>query len=138
MKIRNALETIQDEGFKTIGESLTKQEFKKTSCINNVVKQYQLNGVDLMSKQPKVDQTVINDLTSLPNYAESLQQLINAQYAFDSLDPEIRDRFSNDPQKLINFLGDAKNRPEAERLGLVNIAQPEPNMQQPKPSEITK
>ena len=37
-----------------------------------------------------------------------------------ALSAEIRSRFGNDPQNLILFLEDPSNRPEAEKLGLVN------------------
>ena len=48
-----------------------------------------------------------------------MNRVIAAQDEFEALPAQIRARFDNDPAKLIEFLENSENRPEAEELGLV-------------------
>jgi len=73
------------------------------------------------------------DFTNLPNYADALQIVMDAEESFMSLDAKMRARFDNDPQKLLEFVSDASNRDEAIALGLVAapvVSQPDPAAQQ--------
>lgn len=56
-----------------------------------------------------------------PNmYEESVQYIRNVQNEFNSLPSNIRARFDNDPNKLLNFLEDSSNIEEAHKLGLLD------------------
>jgi phage internal scaffolding protein len=63
------------------------------------------------------------DFTGAEDYHTLMNKLIDAQDAFSMLDAPIRERFNNDPGRLIDFLNVETNREEAIKLGLIN--QPE-------------
>ena len=55
---------------------------------------------------------------------------MDAQNAFDQLPSEVRNKFHNDPAKLIGFLKDEKNNEEAYALGLKNKPIKQPSMRE--------
>lgn len=106
--------------------SLTQQHFEAECDINNIVKKYDRTG-ELSHLNRR--RGVYADFSDIPDYAESLDRINRAQEAFLTLDAKIRQRFSNDPQKLINFLSDERNREEALSLGLIDRNDPIPASQ---------
>lgn len=64
------------------------------------------------------------DVSEYDGLEEAIIKVQKAKEEFLSLPVEIRDRFENDPVKLIDFLSDESNRAEAEELGLVNRQEP--------------
>lgn len=98
------------------GESLTQQQFADETNINKIMKKYHATGM-ITHLNRKQGQYV--DLSNVKNYQESLQTVIDAQKSFMTLPSEVRKRFENDPQQIINFLSDENNREEAISLGLI-------------------
>lgn len=98
-------------------KSPVQQQFEEQSNINNIMKKYHATGMitHLNRKQGQYA-----DMTQVKDYATSLQTVIDAQNAFMTLDSSIRKRFQNNPQELINFLKNPKNKDEAIALGIVN------------------
>jgi len=77
----------------------------------------------------------------VPDYQSALDLVNQAESMFMSLPAKIRERFANNPAKMVKFLQDEKNRDEAERLGLIAKkelpeAPKEPLATEPKGSEI--
>lgn len=99
-----------------VGESLTKQSFKDECDVNVIVDRVTRGGsvTNLNDKEP-----IFGDVSTVPEFQHMMNVVSSLQEKFASLDAKIRDRFENDPQKLIAFLNDEKNRDEAESLGLV-------------------
>ena len=62
----------------------------------------------------------MKDVSQFGDYQSSFELIRSAQAQFDALPSSVRDRFDNDPSKLIAFLNDPDNRAEAEKLGLLN------------------
>jgi len=62
------------------------------------------------------------DFSGVHDYHTALNALIASQAEFDALPAQIRNRFANEPAKLIEFLDDPKNQAEATSLGLINIS----------------
>lgn len=127
MKFRTGYEDDADvhslnNGFECVGESMTKQEFGKEVDINQIAKQVGM-GYETM---PPVNPPMQGDFTNASDYQESLNVVIAGREAFQKVDPVIRERFNNNPQKYMEFLYDENNRDEAIKLGLVNPAVPEP------------
>ena len=60
-------------------------------------------------------------------------KIVDAQTSFDNMPSHIRNKFENDPQKLIDFLSTEKNLEEAQALGLVN----KPEIEDTSPIEVT-
>jgi len=112
-------------------KSRAQQQFKDECDINNIMKSYQ-QGVPLDFKQ-KVGQYL--DTSNALHYKESLEVVISAQNAFLALPVNIRNRFQNDPQELLTFLSDSKNKDEAIKLGLVDPIKTVANPNNDKPND---
>jgi len=96
--------------------TLTQQQFKESSDINNIIKQYSQTGeLPLSNKVGK-----FLDVSNVQDYQTALTTVYEAQRAFDELPSKVRSRFENDPNQLIAFIEDDKNYQEAFELGLLN------------------
>lgn len=109
--------------------SQTEQQFGPDCDINRLFKTY----TDKNGKQhvystgassvltPNLNEPIYGDFTQFTpeGLMNSLNIVAKARSMFLELPSEIRDRFSNDPNKLVKFLSDEKNYDEAAKLGLV-------------------
>lgn len=104
--------------------SRVQQQFLEASDINNIMRKYHQTGmVTHLNHNPGR----YADLTKIKNYQDSLQTVINAEAAFMTLSSDVRKRFSNSPQEVINFLQNPNNLDEAVKLGLVKPPEPKPS-----------
>lgn len=96
--------------------SKTKQSFKAECDINNILARYQKTGLvgHLNARQPRY-----GDFSNTLDYQAALNAVMAAEESFSSLPAKVRDRFQNDPSKLISFINDPKNKNEAIKLGLL-------------------
>jgi len=96
--------------------SLAQQHFKDECDINNILRQFNITG--------QLPETPLSprygDFTGIYDYHTALNAVIAAEDGFMTLPADIRSRFQNDPENLINFLNDEANRDEAIKLGLVD------------------
>ena len=91
-----------------------KQSFKDECDINRIVSQYTRTGqithtnrgVAHYGYAPAVD------------FREALDLVRDQEEQFAELPAEVRARFNNNPEELLEFLGDADNLEEARQLGL--------------------
>jgi phage internal scaffolding protein len=98
--------------------SLAQQHFKDECDINNILRQFNVTGMlPEQTLSPRY-----GDFSGIGDYHTALNRVMAAQDEFDTLPAQIRARFDNDPANLIEFLENSENRPEAEKLGLVNAA----------------
>jgi len=107
-KIKSA--TVNNE------KSLTVQSDADAADINKIMARYEKTGtiVDgISTRQPSY-----GDFTEVKNYHETLSALRRVQTAFEQLPANLRNRFDNDPQKLVEFLDNSANDKEAVKLGL--------------------
>ncbi|WNK13178.1 MAG: internal scaffolding protein [Microvirus sp.] len=96
--------------------SLTQQHFKDETDINNILRQFNITGIlPENALSPRY-----GDFTGINDYQSALNAVIAADEGFMALPADLRTRFSNDPENLINFLNDPSNLDEAIKLGLVN------------------
>lgn len=98
-------------------ESLTQQHFKDEADMNNILEKYSRTGVLDTSKQAIAQ---YGDFSSLKNYRDSLNTVIEAEELFNELPAQVRSEFRNDPAELIAFMGDDKNYDRALALGLLD------------------
>lgn len=113
-------------------QTMAKQSFADECNINTIMLKYQKTGlIDHVQRM----QGSYGDFTSVQDYQLSLNQVIEAQDAFDQLPATIRKRFANQPSELMAFLSDPANRDEAIKLGLVEPPPPPP---QPIPEASEK
>lgn len=101
----------------TVGPTLTEQRHKAECDINNILRRYNATG-ELIHANPL--QPTWDDYTNVPEYRDMLDYINHAQAQFLELPSSLRERFSNNPVKLVEFLSQSANRDEAIRLGLVN------------------
>lgn len=98
--------------------SLAQQHYKDECDINTILEKFNITG--LLPESPLSPR--YGDFTGIGDYHTALNRVLAVQDEFEALPAQIRARFENDPAKLIEFLEDEKNRPEAENLGLVDMA----------------
>ena len=96
--------------------TLTQQQFGEECDINNIMQKFGMTG--LLPQTPLPPQ--YGDFSGVFDYHSAANAIIAAQEQFDALPANIRSRFDNDPSNLIDFIANESNRPEAEKLGLVN------------------
>lgn len=97
-------------------KTLAQQQFRDEVDINTIVERFGLTGElpdDLRLPQ-------YGDYTGIFDFQSAMNTVRQATENFMQLPAKMRARFNNDPQQLLEFLDDDDNRPEAEKLGLVN------------------
>lgn len=98
--------------------SMTLQDAAPSCDINSMVERFRRTGsYHGMISQPSVSPQY-GDFFDLPSYDQSLKAVIMAQEMFAGLPANVRDRFVNDPSRLMSFLADPDNFEEAVKLGL--------------------
>jgi phage internal scaffolding protein len=95
--------------------TLAQQHYKEECDINTILQKFSITGI--LPEAPLSPR--YGDFSGVGDYHTALNRVIAAQEEFEALPAQIRARFDNDPAKLIEFLDDEANRPEAEQLGLV-------------------
>jgi phage internal scaffolding protein len=96
--------------------SLAQQHFKDECDINNILRQFNITG--LLPESPLSPR--YGDFTGITDYHSALNAVMAAEDGFMALPADIRSRFMNDPEQLIEFLNDPANKDEAIQLGLVD------------------
>lgn len=93
----------------------TEQSSKKMTDINHIIKKYDKTGlIDHVSRF----EARFGDMTGL-DFKLALDKITHAQSMFENLPSEIRKKFQNNPQKLLEFMEDPGNRDEAIKLGMI-------------------
>lgn len=112
------MDQASDEaGLSFVGtESMTQQQFAEEVDINTIVRRFGLTGQ--LPENVRVPE--YGDFTGISDYQSALNAVIAADEMFMAMPADVRAKFDNDPQKMLVFLGDDKNRDEAVKLGLVN------------------
>ncbi len=96
--------------------SLTEQSFKFETDINNICEGKAFSSLPANRNQP-----IYDDFTNLGKYQESLDLVSKAQSMFEELPSNIRNKFENNPQKLIDFVSNPEvNYDEGVKLGIFN------------------
>lgn len=103
-------------------QGMTQQQFADEADINTIVRRFGLTGE--MPDNVKVPQ--YGDFRGIENYQDAMNAVRAADEAFMELPAEIRYKFANDPQRLLEFVEDGKNFDEAKKLGL--LKEPEVKM----------
>lgn len=96
-------------------EGMAQQQFAEECDINTIVKRFGLTGQLPTNFNPPVS----GDFTGINDFHSAMNQVRSAQEEFMKLDGQLRYRFNNDPQRLMEFLEDSNNRDEALKLGLI-------------------
>lgn len=97
------------------GESLTVQSMTEDADINTLMYRYGITGK--MPENPRIPE--YGDFTGVSDYRSAIHAVREAEAGFMALPANVRARFENNPQLLLEFVSNDANRPEAEALGLV-------------------
>lgn len=95
--------------------TLAQQQFKDESDINNILRQFNITGI--LPNTPISPR--YGDFTGISDYKTAVDRVMAVEDEFMSLPAEIRARFNNEPESLIEFLNNEENRQEAVKLGLL-------------------
>jgi phage internal scaffolding protein len=94
--------------------TLTQQNFKDSTDINRIVKQYGKTGLaEQTTRQPLPE-----DYHNITDYHSAMNAIRAGDEAFAELPATTRERFDNDPAKFVDFCLDEKNNEEATQMGL--------------------
>lgn len=111
------------------GESRTEQHHGNEVNINKIMSRYMRTGLLPQRGQ----EGFYGDFSGAESYQQCLEAVENANSAFMSLPSDVRNRFKNNPQLLLNFLADPNNKEEAISLGIL----PQPIVDEPAiPEEV--
>lgn len=95
--------------------SRTKQEFKEDCDIAGMLDRFTKTGrLNIMRDQPKY-----MDLTQLPSFQESMEQIADVNTAFRLLPADTRADFDNDESQFVTWVLDPNNHAEARDMGLL-------------------
>ena len=128
MEFQNAYsEPFRGSDLECKDPSLAQQNMKDDVDINVMLEKFKVTGV--------MPQNIVlpkyGDFSDVVDYRSAMEAVRKAREAFMDLPANVRARFDNDPQKLLEFVSDEKNASEAERLGLLAVkeqqAQPAPS-----------
>lgn len=107
---------------KEFSPSMTKQSFAEETDINSIVARFQKGHDISASVRERVAE--FGDFSNVPSYQDAMDFIARATGMFMSLDATVRERFVNDPGRMVSFLKDSKNYDEAVKLGLVVPKEP--------------
>lgn len=107
-------------------KSLARQEFKDETNINTIVERFLKTGqLPADTRMPQYA-----DFDGVMDFHSAMNATRKAQESFDRLPAQIRARFHNDPQELLEFAANPDNNAEAIKLGLL------PNPNAPEPAKL--
>lgn len=103
------------KGVDTGRESMVKQSFADETDINKIIAGYEKSGMiqHLNEREP-----FYGDVSDMVDYQHCLNVVNEANDLFMNMDARIRERFANDPARMVAFLNDPKNIQEAISLGM--------------------
>lgn len=96
-------------------EDMTQQQFAEEVDINEIVRRFGLTGE--LPENFRAPMT--GDFSEVTDFQSAMNAVRAAESEFMRMPAELRRRFADDPQRLLDFLDDPRNRAEAESLGLV-------------------
>lgn len=106
------------------GPGRTRQSFKDECDINVIMARYMRTGtLDFLNQR----EAQYADVTGR-DYQQAMLLVAGARSMFQELPSELRSRFDNEPQKLLEFMENEQNLDEAIKLGLVR---PKPKVDTP-------
>lgn len=104
--------------FDSVKDPMLTQQSSRDECDINCIVERAKKGADIAHINPSAP--MYDDFVGFPDFRESMLMVTQANTMFMRLDARIRERFGNDPGRLLDFLADVSNRDEAISLGLID------------------
>lgn len=106
--------------FKTVGESMTQEQFAEESEINNILRSHDRNGI---IEHINRGNAIYGDFSEVTDFSDALDQIKEAQNEFQNIPWQIREQFQNDAGQFFKFASNPDNIDELRELGLANPEQ---------------
>lgn len=107
---------------KPVGESMTKQSFKKECDINNILAKYRKTG---MIDHIRENNGQYVDVPESFDYHGAMNIVAKASSMFEELPSDLRKKFDNDAGAFLDFVNNPENADAMCELGLMKPAEPE-------------
>ncbi len=101
------------------GPSKTRQEFRDECDINWLMERFARTGILVDPSLVGKREAAFGDFSGAQDFTENQDRLVAAANAFDTLPGVVRERFNQDPARVLEFLADESNREEAISLGFI-------------------
>jgi len=98
------------------GPGRTKQEFKKDTDINVIIKKFQTTGIINFRNE---NEAFYGDIDPL-DFQDAMNTVARAGEMFDALPANLRKKFGHDPAAFLEYIQDPNNEAEARSLGLLS------------------
>lgn len=102
--------------------SLADQSQAEAADINVIVRNFGVTG----EMPQNVRMPLKLDFVESVDFQSAMNAIIEAERSFGAMPARVRERFSNDPQRFLEWCDDPDNLDEAKKLGLVKAPEPEP------------
>jgi len=113
--IQKATRAVKRVTAKHSDKQMTDQSYKKSCCINNIVKQFQKTGK--IPESNKVPQ--FGDFSEVPSLEQAYEVTIAAAKTFNALPADIRKLIDNNPSQLESFVLNDDNKEICYKHGLL-------------------
>lgn len=114
------------------GPGRTRQEFKKDSDINVIIKKFQTTGTIKFRDE---NEAMYGDIPAM-DFQQAMNTVRTATEMFEAMPAELRKRFGHDPYNFLEFIQDPKNVDEARLLKLIPAERlPDPEEPPANPEE---
>jgi len=110
--------------------TMAQQQFRDECNINTIVERFGLTGQLPVGVRPPE----YGDFTQVSDFQSAMQAVRQAQETFMLFPANVRERFGNDPQQLLEFVSDESNLEEAVSLGLAMPREADPSTSTPPSS----
>lgn len=118
IEIKTRYDDMSFEGISFPEPSLTQQHFKDDADINTIMRRYEKTGLLVDPTVNPTRKPFFGDYADSTSFHEAQTLIARNLELFDELPAEIRRRFSDSPEKLIEFVEDPNNFEEGVSLGL--------------------
>jgi len=116
----------------------TQQHMKAECDITNIIRKYNATGLLPAVREA---QASYGDFSNCHDYQSSLNEIIEANNAFDAMPAQIRKKFNHNPANFLEFVSNPENIEEMIKMGLAEpkpLAGAEPPRSSGEPPEAPK
>lgn len=129
---RSYLDRVRTQ-FKSDQVSKIQQDTAEQADINYILKQFNVTG-EINSENRGTP--MYGDYSNVGDYNTALNRVTSAERLFAELPARMRERFENNPAKLLSYVSDPKNLDACIDLGLIQAPENYQKPSPPKPGSV--